>query len=558
MQIDMFFNFASITGSLTWAVLLADHCAHANSTLESLHHAGEDRLGEPLLKSAQPFSKTIRCIVSEQRYNKPSVLTCDGVVFRSSIKEPAAEADELPAFSQQWFLFFGCCCTCIIVAALAAGLTLGLTSLEEFDLKVLCNELPEEVEEYAYDSQEARAKLLKDQACAQTILPLISGNYFRFPKNACCAKIDPTNEHYLLVTLLLANATANEALPLFLDKLVPAWLACILSVTVVLFFGEIIPSAIFTGPNKLSLAARLCPLVACAKLLFTPLVWPISLGLDKFLGAEDEEEFDRPKIKALIRTLMPAHEGVISNDEAKMIHGVLEMHRKTALNVGKKLTEAKMLCCDTEINQNTVRNIMSWGHSRIFVYKPLPDGSHRIRDNVMGVLLVKKLLTVDCNAGMQLRDLDIKAPVALSPHDNLLSVLNKFQEGSSHLGIVSDYPEDVIQAIQNDESIPDTARPYLFLSLEDVIEELLKEEIYDEDDVELGLRDGAVRTVSRARSWGADTEKQLGDAPQTFKKRASRNKVRNSIGGPCTHRMRDAGVLSTPLMGTTALISNDI
>ena len=31
--------------------------------------------------------------------------------------------------------------------------------------------------------------------------------------------------HWLLVTLLLCNALANEALPLFLDRLVPAWLA---------------------------------------------------------------------------------------------------------------------------------------------------------------------------------------------------------------------------------------------------------------------------------------------------------------------------------------------
>jgi metal transporter CNNM len=53
--------------------------------------------------------------------------------------------------------------------------------------------------------------------------------------------------HLLLVTLLLLNAMANEALPLFLDNLVPSYLAIIFSVTLVLFFGEIIPSAIFTG-----------------------------------------------------------------------------------------------------------------------------------------------------------------------------------------------------------------------------------------------------------------------------------------------------------------------
>lgn len=42
----------------------------------------------------------------------------------------------------------------------------------------------------------------------------------------------------LQVTLLLANAAALEALPLFLDELVPFWLNIILSVTAILFFGE--------------------------------------------------------------------------------------------------------------------------------------------------------------------------------------------------------------------------------------------------------------------------------------------------------------------------------
>lgn len=42
----------------------------------------------------------------------------------------------------------------------------------------------------------------------------------------------------LLVTLLLANAACMEALPLFLEHLMPDYLAIIVSVTAVLFFGE--------------------------------------------------------------------------------------------------------------------------------------------------------------------------------------------------------------------------------------------------------------------------------------------------------------------------------
>ena len=46
------------------------------------------------------------------------------------------------------------------------------------------------------------------------------------------------NQHLLLVTLLLCNAGASEALPLFLDRLADPISAVLISVTVVLIFGE--------------------------------------------------------------------------------------------------------------------------------------------------------------------------------------------------------------------------------------------------------------------------------------------------------------------------------
>ena len=55
------------------------------------------------------------------------------------------------------------------------------------------------------------------------------------------------NHHLLLVTLLFGNAVAMEALPVFLDRLVPSYVAIIISVTAVLMFGEVIPQAICTS-----------------------------------------------------------------------------------------------------------------------------------------------------------------------------------------------------------------------------------------------------------------------------------------------------------------------
>uniref|UniRef100_A0A2P2LE18 DUF21 domain-containing protein At2g14520-like n=1 Tax=Rhizophora mucronata TaxID=61149 RepID=A0A2P2LE18_RHIMU len=47
------------------------------------------------------------------------------------------------------------------------------------------------------------------------------------------------NQHLLLCTLLISNAAAMEALPIFLDGLVAAWGAILISVTLILLFGEV-------------------------------------------------------------------------------------------------------------------------------------------------------------------------------------------------------------------------------------------------------------------------------------------------------------------------------
>lgn len=52
------------------------------------------------------------------------------------------------------------------------------------------------------------------------------------------------NQHLLLCTLLIGNSLAMEALPIFLDTLVPSYVAILISVTLILAFGEVIPFAL--------------------------------------------------------------------------------------------------------------------------------------------------------------------------------------------------------------------------------------------------------------------------------------------------------------------------
>jgi CBS domain containing-hemolysin-like protein len=141
---------------------------------------------------------------------------------------------------------------CLVCAGLASGLTQGLLSLDFMEMTI-----------------KSRSGTPNEKLYAAKVLPVIS------------------RHHLLLVTLMLWNASATEAMPVFLSRLVPEYLAIILSVTMVLFVGEIIPAAILTGPKQLQIAASLIPLVYLVNIIFFPIAYPISLVLDYVLGHDE-------------------------------------------------------------------------------------------------------------------------------------------------------------------------------------------------------------------------------------------------------------------------------
>ena len=113
--------------------------------------------------------------------------------------------------------------------------------------------------------------------------------------------------HYLLVTLVLCNAAATEvgnsserrqlhdhattdfnalqALPIVLDRLADPYTAVLLSIVVVLFFGEIVPQALCSRYG-LAIGAYSSTFVRVLMLMCGIIAYPISLVLDFLLGKE--------------------------------------------------------------------------------------------------------------------------------------------------------------------------------------------------------------------------------------------------------------------------------
>ena len=102
--------------------------------------------------------------------------------------------------------------------------------------------------------------------------------------------------HWLLVTLLLCNAIALEALPIFLDKIVPSAYAVLISVVAILIVGEVIPQAICIGPQQLRIAEIMAPLVQFLMYATSVVSYPLAKALDYILGDHKVTRFNASQL----------------------------------------------------------------------------------------------------------------------------------------------------------------------------------------------------------------------------------------------------------------------
>ncbi|GLE00797.1 hypothetical protein PINS_up009585 [Pythium insidiosum] len=393
----------------------------------------------------------------------------------------------------EFWLYLSICVALITTAGLMAGLTMGLLSLDMLNMRIL--QLEGSADEKRWASR---------------VLPILS------------------KHHFLIVTLMLVNAGANEALPIFLSRLVPESVSIILSVTCVLLFGEILPSAVFTGPSQLRIAATLTPIVKVLMGLVSPIAYPIAKLLDWFLGDDhDVVKYKRKELKALValqretdalrrhvrdheRTHKHDHnrhyvdhhgellrrDSAISDratpsrvtknaafgtrlhvDEVTIIHGALDLSAKTVQQVMIPIEKVYMLELDTKLDDNTMAEILASGHSRIPIYK-------KYRSNIVGLLLVKRLIVVDPEDERPIRDLVLRKPIVVTPDESCYHILNEFQKGRSHIALVTKDAKHVMQCWQKNEDIPADVSFVGIITIEDVIEELIQEEIEDESDIQ--------------------------------------------------------------------------
>ncbi|XP_062160021.1 DUF21 domain-containing protein At1g47330 [Alnus glutinosa] len=304
-------------------------------------------------------------------------------------------AADLGCCATQFWLYVLVIIGLVCFAGLMAGLTLGLMSLGLVDLEVLI-----------------KSGRPKDRLYAAKIFPVVK------------------NQHLLLCTLLIGNALAMETLPIFLDKLVPPWAAILISVTLILMFGEILPQAVCTRYG-LKVGSTMAPLVRVLLWLFFPISYPISKVLDWMLGKGHAVLLRRAELQTFVtfHGNEAGKGGDLTHDETTIITGALELTAKTAKDAMTPISNAFSLDLDSNLDLETLNDIMTKGHSRVPVYA----GNSK---NVIGLILVKNLVTVDPDDAVPVRKMIIRKIPRVSEGMPLYDILNEFQKGHSHIAVV--------------------------------------------------------------------------------------------------------------------------
>ncbi|KAG7439957.1 DUF21-domain-containing protein [Guyanagaster necrorhizus] len=315
----------------------------------------------------------------------------------------------------------------VLMGGVFAGLTLGLMGLDELHLRVLATSSENPVE----------------KKNAKKVLSLMR-----------------KGRHWVLVVLLLGNVIVNESLPIFLDSVIGGGVAAVaLSTTAI---GELIIPQSLSVRYGLAIGAACTPFVLVLMYVFAPVAWPIAKLLDLVLGTNETHTYKKAELKSFLQFHRTGEEP-LREDEISILSGVLELNSKNVETIMTRMEDVVTLSRDTILDHKMIDTILTSGYSRI----PIHDPGNPL--SFTGLLLVKKLLTYDPAKALPVSRFPLSILPEAHPSINCFQALDYFQTGRAHLILISRTPGIAGGAIG-------------VITLEDIIEEIISEEIVDETD----------------------------------------------------------------------------
>ncbi len=274
-------------------------------------------------------------------------------------------------------------------------------------------------------------------------------------KNAIKVLSVRKNGSLLLCSLLLANTAINSAISVFMTSIASGIVAGTVSTISIVLIGEIAPQAIFSR-HALRFGAKMTWFMKVVMFVMYPFAKPVAMLIDKVFGKEPLTTWDKKEIAEIIKT----HEGEsIDADENRIIMGALSFSDKTAKSVMTPRTVIFGLERNQIVDADLLKQIREEGYSRIPIYTD-------VKDHVVGILYAKKLIGSEY-VGYKIDDLCNKENILSYRDDAKLDmILSSLIKTRSHMSFIFD-EYGTLKGI---------------VTMEDIVEEILKTEIMDESD----------------------------------------------------------------------------
>eukprot|EP00752_Nemacystus_decipiens_P008951 g7992.t1 len=349
-------------------------------------------------------------------------------------EEDAEPSSSSSSSSSPLELVFQLVVVAVLVAAsgLFSGLTLGLLGLDKIGLEIISHGDEPQMAAFAEKIQPVRA----------------DGNL-------------------LLCTLLLGNVAVNALLSIVMAELTSGLVGFALATVIITIFGEIIPQAVCSR-HALRIGAKVVPLVKFIIVILFPVTKPLSIMLDKLLGDEIGTIHSRKELSELLK--IHVQHGAIDVETGREVAGAMNYKECTVREVMTPVKDCFMLSVSEKLNFKTLSVIFKSGFSRIPVFG-------RDHNDVIGLLFTKDLIFIDPDDETPLKNfvqIFGRAVTVVWPDYTLGDVLNVFKQGKSHLGLVRD--------VNNSGEGDPFYEVVGIITLEDIIEEILGDEIVDETD----------------------------------------------------------------------------
>lgn len=405
----------------------------------------------------------------------------------------------------------------LFLSATFAGLTMGIMGFDSFSLEIIAESGPKPDCDYAEDILPLRryghqtlctliiANMLANVLIVQEMNDLQESFY-------AVIKHGP-QKHYV-------DEDNGEALTGF-----------IVSTLLILIFTEVLPMSLCKSKHALMIASMGLPIVRIAMVITFPFAMPLGRFLDWLIPHGAGQIYDRNELKKLMKVHCESHgdkSGLVKT-ELNLLLAAMEFHEKSVKQVMTPIERVFYIHLDDEITPEFLERLWSTGRSRVPVataaghfcdvllvrdlitFSKGPPGTvcHGVPSTVRDILAVKTRNIPTVNENMPLPQLllffqRVNSHMAIVHRDNS-AAMNKGvltadgedtptppPEGKQYLELPrspAGSPTYSMSESKNFSTLASSTSPQSasrttvgIITLEDVVEELIREEIYDEYD----------------------------------------------------------------------------